>query len=251
MNKINTLLNLLTIALVLGCAIYFTKSINQIALENRKQEETISSIADVLRDVEIELTRTKKLVNEAEVELNDLEKTMANTHSQINNITNRFQTVADRVSSLNRFKADSIKTKRFALLSEDNTERIIMKSYPNRTFMMLKGERNLNRIYFNVLDDGMQSISFSGTDGKAQIGIKTNEKEIPEITVWKGGSFTLRSKKGHHEVIKITESGNSPEVAFYEAICNGAKVWSTNDWWLDKPEPAKKEAEPNASGQPR
>lgn len=249
MKKINTTLNLLLIVCFAVGAVYFTKRSDQIELENKQQEEMISGMMKVLTQVEANLEQTTQLTNQAEVDLNHLRKNMTDSHALIKSMSSQFQTVEKKVSSLNRFEADSIKTKRFALLSDAGKERIIMKSYPNRTFMMLKGDEGLNSIYFNVHDDGRQSISFRGTDGRAQIGIKTNEDGIPEITVWKGGSFTLRSANGHHEIVKITESDDQPEVAFFDAVCNGSKVWSTNDWWLDRPAPEEKEADPVDGGQ--
>jgi hypothetical protein len=249
MKKINTTLNLLLIVCFAVGAVYFTKQSNQIELENKQQEEMISGIMKALKQVEANLKQTTDLTNQAEVDLSHLRKKMTDSHTLVKNMSSQFQIFEKKVSSLNRFESDSIKTKHFALLSKEGKERIVMKSYPTRTFMMLKGDDGLNSIYFNVHDDGRQSISFRGTDGRAQIGIKTNENEVPEITVWKGGSFTLRSANGHHEIVKITESDDQPEVAFFEAVCNGSKVWSTNDWWLDRPAPEEKEADPVDRGQ--
>ena len=132
-----------------------------------------------------------------------------------------------------RLELKSLTTERFALVSENGKELITMKSYPGRTFMMLKGQDGPNSIFFNVHDDGRKSISFRDGEAKAQIGIKTEESGMPEITVWRGGEYILRGNEGNHEVIKISEVEGRPEISFYDSVCNGQKIWTTNDWWLN------------------
>ena len=242
MKKFNACINWLLIVCLIGAVIYLGKQTNQLRIDDHQQEAIISDLTDKLDRVQHQLQQTAQLSLQSSAALNGLKSSIEHRDAAIKSMTNQIQALESKVASLNRFTADSIQTKRFALTSPSGKERIIMKAYPERTFMMLKSEDGLNSIYFNVHDDGRQSISFRGQDGRAQIGIKTDEYGIPEITVWKGGSFTLRSRNGHHEVIKITESEGLPEIGFYEAVCNGPKIWSTNDWWLDKPESPEKTA---------
>lgn len=243
MKKFNASFNWLLIICLIGAVIYLGKQTNQLRIDDHQQAEIISNLADKLDRVQYQLEQTAQLAEQSAAALDKLKIGIESRDASIKGMTNQLQALDNKVASLNRFTADSIQTKRFALTSPSGKERIIMKSYPERTFMMLKSEDGLNSIYFNVHDDGRQSISFRGQDGRAQIGIKTDENGIPEITVCKGGSFTLRSKNGHHEVIKITESEGLPEIGFYEAVCNGPKIWSTNDWWLDRPESPENTAE--------
>ncbi len=135
------------------------------------------------------------------------------------------------VVEVDRLKIKSIRVEDFALVSKSGKELITMKSYPNRTFMMLKGEDGPNSIYFNVHDDGKKSISFRDHEAKAQIGIKTDEEGQPAVTVWRGGEYILKGSQGNHEIVRITETEHKPEISFYEDVCKGSKLWTTHDWW--------------------
>jgi len=170
------------------------------------------------------------------ISLQDIYSESKNRIQSLEGTVSTLQNDLIKLAKVDHLKIKSIRVEDFALVSKSGKDLITMKSYPNRTFMMLKGEDGPNSIYFNVHDDGKKSISFRDHDAKAQIGIKTDEKGQPTVTVWRGGEYILRGSQGNHEIVRIGETEQKPEISFYEAVCNGSKLWTTNDWWPNQSE---------------